>query len=72
MLHGNDIEANLRKVFGGVEPCPVETKSEDDNPHPPLNWVVVVLEARDSEMIRQDDGTYLCSIRGQTIRLSED
>lgn len=71
VLHGSNIEASLRKVFGSVEPCLVETKSEDDNPYPPLNWVVVVLEAKDSDMILQDDGTYKCSIRGQTIRLSE-
>lgn len=71
VLHGSNIEASLRKVFGSVEPCPVKTKIEDDNPQPPLSLVAVVLEAKDSDMILQDDGTYKCSIRGQTIRLSE-
>jgi hypothetical protein len=46
-------------------------ENEENSPGPSLNWVDIIREAEESDLILQDDGTYHYIYRGRLVRLSE-
>jgi hypothetical protein len=69
-LHWSNFEANLREEFHRG-PCLVVDENEENGPAPSLNWVDIIREAEESDLILQDDGAYHYNYRGRLVRLSE-
>lgn len=70
-LHWSNFEANLREEFHNRGPCLVTDENEENSSVHSLNWVDIIREAKETDLILQDDGTYHYSYRGRLVRLSD-
>ncbi|KAF3389090.1 hypothetical protein F1880_004391 [Penicillium rolfsii] len=71
VLHWSSFEANLRELFHNRGPCLVADENKEDSPALSLNWVDIIREAEENDLILQDDGSYHYNYRGRLVRLSE-